>query len=274
LLSVIARTQSRTPPIYPPSLTLSHFPPPPDVSTLPTLYHVLSLIHPIVNILPFSLATLNKTSFCPESIEEDLHSGWLQVPHGSVYLFAESSITEGTVQEKGINNLRAIQGLMTAQTLDYVFPFSRFTFPTDVSPIVLTTGKKSTFFQTTVDVPLKPRNGQDYDFYKLPDKVQLPSDEDLNQWRSLVGGSRVGTVTISDETALYIEEDFVKERKAKPTGDDNKESGITSDDLIHRMITARLLALSYHEPLVTNVIWEQAKALETKRKRSTLTSTT
>ncbi len=133
--------------MYPPSLLLSHFPPPPDVSSLPTLYHALTLIHPIVNILPLSLDTLNKTSFCPESVKEDLHSGWLQVPHGSVYLFAESGITEGIVQEKGIHNLRATQALMTSQTLDYVFPFSRFTFPTDVSPIVLAPGAKSAFFQ-------------------------------------------------------------------------------------------------------------------------------
>lgn len=146
--------QSRTPPIYPPSLTLTNFPPPQkDISTLPTLYHVLSLIHPIVNILPLSLATLNKSPFCPESIKEDLHSGWLQVPASSVYLFAESGITEGTIQEKGIHNLRAVQGLMAGQTLDYVFPFSRFTFPTDVSSIVLTTGTKSAFFQVNNPYP-------------------------------------------------------------------------------------------------------------------------
>ncbi|KAF9452815.1 hypothetical protein P691DRAFT_803108 [Macrolepiota fuliginosa MF-IS2] len=262
LLSAIAKTQSRTPPIYPPSLTLSSFPAPSDPSATPTLYHVLSLILPIINILPLTLGTLNKTSFSPESKNEDLHSGWLQVPHGSLYLLTETGVMEGIVLDKGIQNLRAVQGAITGQTLDYIFPFSRFTFQTDISFVILTGGKKSAFFQTSVNVPLD--SGRDYDFYKPLDKINLPEGDLLDHWRNLVGGSKIGTVTINDEVAQYIQDDFVKERKATGSGD--KDLAITSDDLIRCMMTARLLALSYHESLVTKDVWEEAKALEARRK--------
>lgn len=41
------------------------------------------------------------------------------------------------------------------QSLAYIFPFSQFSFPTDISCIVLSEGKKSTFFkvQSAGDIP-------------------------------------------------------------------------------------------------------------------------
>lgn len=36
---------------------------------------------------------------------------------------------------------------MANQTLDYVFPFSQFSFDTDIVFIILTAGKKSPFFK-------------------------------------------------------------------------------------------------------------------------------
>ncbi|KAJ3562296.1 hypothetical protein NP233_g9665 [Leucocoprinus birnbaumii] len=246
LLSIISKTQSRTPPIYPPSLTLSSFPSPSSPSsTTPTLHHILALLLPLFATLPLTLDTLNTTSFYPSDKNQssDLHSGWLQ----------------------GVENLRVVQGVMNDQTLGYVFPFSRFSFPTDVSFVVVTEGRKSAFFGTTVNVPLTKTNA---DLYKPLDQIKVPSEETLNQWRSLVGGSKIGQVTINDETAEYIQDDFVKERRdtATTNSDEKKESAITSDDLIHRMMTARLLALSYHEKFVTKQIWEETKALEARRK--------
>jgi hypothetical protein len=94
----------------------------------------------------------------PESKNEDLHSGWLQVPQGTLYILTESGITEGSVLGKGLLNLRAIQDMINGQTLDYVFPFSRFTFPTDVSFLVLAQGQKSAFFQVLVPFPLSPQH--------------------------------------------------------------------------------------------------------------------
>ena len=47
----------------------------------------------------------------------------------------------------GIHNLRAMQEMMTGQTLEYVFPYSKFSFPTDVAFLVVCEGSRSAFFQ-------------------------------------------------------------------------------------------------------------------------------
>lgn len=93
---------------------------------------------------------------------------------------------------------------------------------------------------------------------------------------------------IVDASVQFIQDDFVKERQAGTSSNDaGKTDVVTSDDLIIRMMVAkyvfpshssrgtgeltavllcRLLAASYHQPEVTNGIWEEAKALDARRK--------
>ncbi|KAJ6606625.1 putative alanine racemase-domain-containing protein [Mycena vulgaris] len=260
LLNIIAKVQSRTPPLLPPSLTISKFPPPTSQSSNPSLSTVLSHLLPIVATLPLSLEVLNSSPFSPESKNEDLHSGRLQLPRGSACVVTEGGVTEGGVFDRGVMNLRALQEMMTGQTLEYIFPFSRFVFQTDVTFLILSEGKKSTFFQTNINVPLQPNKIGE--LYNSPEKVQLPSIKTLAMFRDLVGGAKIGSVTIGENVAEYIQEDFVSERKAAPT----PAEAVTSDDLIHRMMIARLLTLSMHQSEVSIEIWQRVKALEAMRK--------
>ncbi|TRM59431.1 hypothetical protein BD626DRAFT_462490 [Schizophyllum amplum] len=262
LLCAMAKVQSRNPPILPPSLTLSRFPaPPPGSTNLPTLRHALSLLFPSVSAIPLSLETINTTQFAPESRDEDLVSGWLQLPKGSVCLITEGGLSEGGVTERGLRNLHATQEMMKDQVLNYVFPFSNFGFETDVSFVVLAEGRKSTFFnQTTVNVPFAPPSGEQLPpdaLYKPADAIKLPDPDKLEAFRALVGGAMVGTAKVGEEAAEHIENEFVKERQA---------AKMTSDDLILRMLLARLVALSYHVPEVSVDIWNKARALELERK--------
>lgn len=99
----VVRRQSRVPPMYPLSLTISHFPSDSNErASPPALFHVLSQILPMVSVLPLSLNMLNDTSFYPESKDEDLHSGWLQHPKGSVIICTEGGVSEGSIIQKGI----------------------------------------------------------------------------------------------------------------------------------------------------------------------------
>lgn len=165
--------------------------------------------------------------------------------------------------------------MMKSQTLDYVFPYSSFHFETDVSFVILTEGKKSTFFQvrmhqacstgqnlklsglqTDVTVSLQQASSDDPSgkFYKPADAIKLPPPEKLLQFRQLIGGAKVGNVVVGEATGKvsfcisrsatnvrindqqkYIEEDFVRERSAST----DKKSSLTSDDLIRRMLIAR-----------------------------------
>ncbi|KAL0947281.1 hypothetical protein HGRIS_013401 [Hohenbuehelia grisea] len=271
LLCVLSRVQSRTPPILPPSLNISRFPPPSTLSKdstspapepiLPTL---LSYILPTVTSVPLSLNTINTTDFYPQSKDEDLHAGWLQLASGSTMCLWEGGLSEGGVNEKGIMNLRAIQEIMNGQAVDYVFPFSKFSFPTDIVCITISEGRKSTFFQTSINVPLKPSSKEAeivQRLYQAPDRLKVPHADKLEMFRGLIGGAKIGKVTINDNVAEHIQEDFVKERQ---TG--GGDQAVTSEDLVHRIMTARLLALSYQSEEVTIDIWERTKALEASRK--------
>ncbi|KAI0811039.1 putative alanine racemase-domain-containing protein [Irpex lacteus] len=269
LLTIIARVQSRNPPLLPPTLAISHFPSPepassntetqPSKSTdsTPSLTHVLSNILPLARTLPLSLDYLNKTRFAPESKDEDLHSGALQVPQGSVLLVTEHGIQEGKLVEQGLVNITTLQEVMNSQTLAYRFPFSQFSFPTDISCIILTEGKKSAFFKTDIVIPLKADTASSSSLYKSASDITLPDVEDLKAFRDLVVGSRAGKVQVTEATSQYIQQDFVRDRQQNPA--------ITSDDLIRRMTIAKLYALSLHETELSVDTWERAKALDERR---------
>ena len=95
--------QSRTPPIFPLSLTLCGYGA--SQGQIPRLTEVLSHLVPMVSVLPLTLDTVNTTAFVPESKDEDLHSGWLQQPKGSLCVLSEVALDEGTVSEKGTSSL-------------------------------------------------------------------------------------------------------------------------------------------------------------------------
>jgi hypothetical protein len=62
-------------------------------------------------------------------------------------LMTEGGIQEGKLIERGVLNVRTIQQVINTQTLAYKFPFSEFSFPTDISFVVLAEGSKSALFQ-------------------------------------------------------------------------------------------------------------------------------
>ncbi|KAF5383453.1 hypothetical protein D9757_006108 [Collybiopsis confluens] len=227
LLSVISRVQSRTPPIIPTSLTLSHFPSRSQAATssslespsnvfaaaavssndTPALYHVLSQLVPIITYASLSLPLLNDGAFIPESkpqprsgdsdedTEDELHSGILQLAPSTVCLITDSGVTEGRINERGVRNLRALQEVIQNQTLEYVFPYSGFRFETDIGCVVCTEGRKSAMVETHITVPLKPAKPDEgeEDFrrklYKNSAEIHLPSTEKLEMWRKLIGGA-------------------------------------------------------------------------------------
>lgn len=258
LLQLSSKVHTRSAAFLPPSLTLSRFPPPPHPNTLPTLSYALSELLRTYTPVPLSLELLNTKSFTPESREEDLHSGYLQLPAGTTILLTESALREGKVTEKGLMNIRAIQEMMNSQTLDYTFPFSRFTFETDISTIVLVEGRKSTFFETSLNIPLQSTVGRN--LYRSKEEVAWPSPGKLAVFRSYIKACKaaIGKVRVSEATSKYIQEDFVRRRQEDKT--------TTPDDLIHLMRTARLLAASYLQEGVTIEVWEKTKELEAARK--------
>jgi len=156
-------SQSRNPPILPPSLQLTRFPSPKNGTSTPALCPVLSTLLPLFSVMQLSLESLNNDRFIPESDGEDLSSGYLQIPNGSVMLLTETGIQEGNVVEKGIltliltsstqplvasgmRSLRDVQDVISNQNLRYAFPFSQFSFNTEIGFVLLVEGRRSPFF--------------------------------------------------------------------------------------------------------------------------------
>ena len=104
------RRQSRHPPLFPAPLVVSRFPPPPPVPSTsgvpviaePTLSALLALLLPVTHTL--NLESLNKSRYSPESKDEDLHAGVLQLPQGTVLLVSEGGVREGQLIDRGMSN--------------------------------------------------------------------------------------------------------------------------------------------------------------------------
>ncbi|KLO11990.1 hypothetical protein SCHPADRAFT_830184 [Schizopora paradoxa] len=251
LLGCISSVQSRSPPVMPLSITISQFEKDARESVTPLLAHALKQILPLSTFLSLSLERLNSQKFIPESVDEDLHAGFLQLPKGSVLLLSDNEVEEGQLSDKGMRNLVAIQELAKQQTLRYEFPFSNFSFETEVIVIMLTGSRKSAFCETDIIVPLKPTGNSS--LYGDHPSLKLPEQPVLNAFRDLICSSRYGKTTVSDK----IQADFVAERR--------QSKSMTSDDLIRRMSVARLLALSHHKQEISDEIWSAAKALDERR---------
>jgi len=255
-LPVSLRVQSRSRSLNPPSLTLTHFPSPTSSSpTLPALFHLLSLILPLQVTLSLTLDLLNSALFAPESVNEDLRSGYLQLAQGTAVFMTESGIEEGKLIERGVLNVRVVQQVIDTQTLAYKFPFSEFSFPTDINFVILAEGTKSALFQTDVTFPLNSPSTSD--LYKPKSDIKLPSIDKLEAFRRLILGAKAGNIEVTDPISEHIQEDFVRQRKS--------DDPMSPEDLKQNITLARLICLTMHESSVTVDGWERAKELNKRR---------
>ena len=105
-------------------MTLSSFPLPPPIPNTsstriilePTIKHVLQLLLPALVYLPLSISFLNESRFQPKSVDEDLLSGNLQLPAGTVVLISDGAVSEGDLRESklvspSLWNMMIITGL-------------------------------------------------------------------------------------------------------------------------------------------------------------------
>ncbi|KAG8918547.1 hypothetical protein FRC00_012362, partial [Tulasnella sp. 408] len=259
LLVATSRVQSRHPEIIPPSLTISSFPLPPSTTSptpTPTLDHLLRLLLPSTAHLnfPVNLHSWDDPAptkpvpesklvhFAPHSENEDLHSGVLQLPAGTVLTVLEANVREGALPSKAAENLHTLRNMLRTQTLQYKFPYAPgngFEFQTDIPCIVLCDGGKSgksVFLpDNDVHVRLKVDGGRVFDAYKGSKDLVLPPADKLELFRKLVCGAMIGTSKVTPDIAQYIQDDFVKERTERASRPDT----VTPQDLMLRMNLVR-----------------------------------
>ncbi|KAJ2001190.1 hypothetical protein GGI04_003837, partial [Coemansia thaxteri] len=91
--------------------------------------------------MPFELATLNSSSFLPNAEGGDLQAGVLQLAPDSEIVCDETCLHEGTLDERGLRNLQALQTVILDQTLTYVYPYQPIDMATNLRVLVLSNGK-------------------------------------------------------------------------------------------------------------------------------------
>ena len=109
-----------------------------------------------------------------------------------------------------MRSLKDVQDVMNNQQLRYVFPFSQFSFNTEIGFILLAEGRRSPFFtvespyvrtrptispvlilQTDISLPLKPQSRDTASLYKSEYEIKLPDQEQLDAFRNLLTDARL-----------------------------------------------------------------------------------
>ncbi|KAL0088227.1 mini-chromosome maintenance replisome factor-domain-containing protein [Phycomyces blakesleeanus] len=208
--------------------------------------------------MPLSLEILNKSSFNPRSVDEQLNAGVLQLPNDTLLLVDETVLSEGTLDDTGVRNIQALMNVIHTQSLNYMFPYSQFELDTNLGVISLSSTKS--MLPNHCTVPLQARfaltDGN------LKDTMQY-SNETLDMFRAYIESAKHGEYEIPDDVSEYIQEEFVNERKRAA------ENGTTlpsQEDLMARMSISRLVALSFGERYLTKDTFNYAVSLDEQRK--------
>ena len=107
-----------------------------------------------------------------------------------------------------MRNLRDVQSVMSNQSLRYIFPFSQFSFDTEIGFLLLVEGSRSPFFtvgplhvficltlstkkqQTDTSLPLQPQDKDNARLYKDESDIKMPDQGQLETFRNLLSGAR------------------------------------------------------------------------------------
>ncbi|ORZ01013.1 putative alanine racemase-domain-containing protein [Syncephalastrum racemosum] len=236
--------------IGPLSLNISNFSEGDKTST----HIVASLLSRLVShqvVLPLTVDFLNQATFMPKSIDENLHSGALQLVDGTSLIVDETGLSEGTLNDQGsVRNLQALTNVIQNQTLSYVFPYSQFDFDTDLINLTLSAGKS--MLPSDLSLRLSPS-------YENGEGLPVLPEETLNLYRMYIDAAKFSEYTIPPDVSEYIQTCFVNERK---TAVAQSKTLPSQDDLMRRVNLARLVSLSFGQSELTKESYEHAQRLD------------
>lgn len=179
-----------------------------------------------VNPLPLTLDALKSGSFFPSAMDSSsgLCAGTLQLPPGALLLVDEDALEPGTLDDRGVRNLRALSELFKSQRLRYAYPYVAEDFGMECDVTCVAVGQGKSLLPVDVHVPL------------LPTDTAFPSAA-LPLLRSFLRDSRdaASTVAIPDDVAEHIQVDWVRRRKEGGGG----KAGVGELDLARWLRMAR-----------------------------------
>ena len=203
---------------------------------------------------PMTIDNINKSKLVPKKDYKTnrLFSGALQLSDNTHMVIDETVLEEGQLDSNGVQNLAAINHVISWQKLQYDFGFYKTDFLTNVIILVLSEGKSLLQADCRVQIISKR---PPLSFEKV---LQNFDDNLINTVRKYVGFAHVMKYEISPDVQKYIEDDFVEMRRADT-------NGITVEKFHSLLSLARLMAISHGRKLLSKGDWIRTKQLEELR---------
>ncbi|KAJ2790864.1 hypothetical protein GGI18_001532 [Coemansia linderi] len=223
---------------------------------------VLAQLVPWCVEIPFELKTVNSSTFLPSAESGDLQAGVLQLAVDTEIICDETCLHEGTLDDRGLRNLQALQTAILDQTLTYVYPYQPINLATNLRVLVLSNGKS--IMENDCDLYL---NESSVAFLARIDDESAASFKPLDpmhteQIRQYLELARHMEFSVPTDVSNDISDEYAAlRREAHEKG----EPMMTQDDLSLIVTVARLVSISKGEPELSSASWKEALALETRR---------
>ncbi|KAJ2680903.1 hypothetical protein GGI25_000207 [Coemansia spiralis] len=212
--------------------------------------------------IPFDLKLLNNSSFAPNAELGDLQAGVLQLPFDTQLVCDETCLHEGTLDERGVRNLQALQTAILDQTVTYTYPYQPIDMPSNLRVLILSTGKS--ILQNDCGLYLSSPAIQFLSTIKGNDTPELkPLDpmhtEQLRQYLEYV---RHMEFNVPQDVSDAISSEYAELRREA-----HKSGGkmMTQAELALTVTVARLLSISKGESELSLDSWKEACSLERSR---------
>ncbi|KAJ2586673.1 hypothetical protein EV177_009727, partial [Coemansia sp. RSA 1804] len=212
--------------------------------------------------IPFDLELLNTTSFVPDAASGDLKAGVLQLAADTQMVCDETCLREGTLGEKGVRNLQALQTVILEQTVAYAYPYQSIDMGCSLRVLVLSTGKS--ILQNDCDLHLSAPAVRIFADIQKGDAVALNPLDPMHteQLRHYLESARNLEFNIPEKVSDFISSEYAELRRRAHEGGSKLMS---QTELALAVTVARLVSISKGEERLSIDSWKEACGLEERR---------
>ncbi|KAJ2844827.1 hypothetical protein J3B02_004852, partial [Coemansia erecta] len=214
--------------------------------------------------IPFALKLLNNTSFVPNAETGDLRAGVLQLAPGTQAVCDETCLQEGTLGERGVRNLHALQTAILEQAVTYMYPFQPIEMAANLRILVLSTGKSilhndcDLYLAESASQLLQKINGDDGSAGE-PKSLDPMHSEQIRQY---LEAARHLDFSVPKDVSDRISEEYAQMRRR---AHERNEKMVSQAELALTVTVARLVSISKGESELSWDSWAEACALEASR---------
>lgn len=219
-------------------------------------YKIIELLVPASFYLPASLDNLNTMQFFPKEdpTTNKLTSGILQLAPNTHFIFDETQMQPGKLDESGMSAVQHISHVIDCQKIKCLFKYFQTEYECDIPILILSEG--TSFLPKNFQIPLKfdPEN------VNLIMEALIAAQHFLQtrlvEARKYLTAARISDFEMGSTVLEIIQEDFVRLRR---------EKNVSMEDLHNLMVLSRLIGLAKGKKELDEESWKEALRLEEER---------